>query len=244
MIGLPTGLDADIGQVFIQGFSMLGSRRFFALAVILIATLVSVSVVHGIWTDRWVAKTGMPSPLDLEKIPVIAGGWEGKTVEGPSAQQILADGTNNYLVRRYVNHADGALVNVLMTHGRPGPLVMRHLPTECYLASGYELVGEPKRFLSPSSDKQVDEFWVATFKKTTDVVPVTVRVYWSWSADGLWQIPERPRVTFAPYPVIYKLYVTQNLRSENEEFEGAPAHDLIKELTSAMRGSIFSSVRP
>jgi Protein of unknown function (DUF3485) len=223
---------------------MHSPRRFFALAFILLATLVSVSVVHGLWTDRWDAKTGQPCPLELEQMPVIVGGWEGKTVEEPSRQQILAEGTNNYLVRRYVNHGDGAVATVLLTHGRPGPLVMRHLPTECYLASGYELVGEPKRFRSQSSDKQVDEFWVGTFKKSSDVLPVTVRVYWSWTGTGLWQTPERPRLTFARYSVIYKLYVSQNLRSENEEFEGAPAHDLIKELTSAMRGSIFSSNRP
>src|SRR5262249_54825822 len=121
--------------------------------------------------------------------------------------------------------------------------VIKHLPTECYESAGFERIGQPKRYLSESGQGYYDEFLVATFKKTTDVIPVTVRVYWAWSGNGKWQIPERPRVAFAKYQVLYKMYIVQNLPNEDAAFEGAPAHDLIKELTSAMRGSVFQSAQ-
>src|SRR5205807_6383820 len=98
---------------------------------------------------------------------------------------------------------------------------------------------EPQRFLSEGRDKVSDEFWVATFKKTNDVVPTTVRVYWAWTGTGEWQAPSRPRVTFAHHSMLYKLYVVRPLINENAETETSPAHAFIKELTAAMRASFF-----
>jgi hypothetical protein len=220
---------------------MLCPRRFIALTLILLATLLSVGFVHGLWTDRWISRTSQKI-LEMEKLPLIVGAWEGKPVHQDADEQVFPD-PGTFLMRRYVNHNDGTAASVMLTRGRPGPMAIRHLPTECYPSSGYQLVGQPKRFLSPSPDNKVpDQFWVATFKKGADDFPVSVRVYWSWSATGLWQAPDRPRVTFARHWMLYKLYVVQNIRDENEESEGAPVHDLIKELTSAMRSSIFSSV--
>ena len=220
---------------------MLSPSRFVALTLILLGSLLSVGFVHGLWTDRWSSRTGQKI-LEMEKLPLIIGAWEGKPVHQDSDEQVFPD-PDTFLVRRYVNHNDGTAATVMLTRGRPGPMVIRHLPTECYPSSGYELVGEPKRFLSQSPDTNApDQFWVATFKKGADDFPVSVRVYWSWSGTGHWQAPERPRVTFARHWMLYKLYVVQGIRDENEESEGAPVHDLIKELTSAMRSSIFSSV--
>jgi hypothetical protein len=219
---------------------MLCPRRFVALAFIILATLLSVGFVHGLWTDRWSSMTA--SQEIMEKLPLSLGAWEGKPFHQDSDEQIFPD-PSIFLLRRYVNHDDGTAASVMLTRGRPGPMVMTHLPTDCYPNSGYDLVGQPKRFRSQSLDSKIpDEFWVATFKKGADDFPVSVRVYWSWSATGQWQTPDRPRVTFARHWVLYKLYVVQTIRDENEELESAPVHDLIKELTSAIRSSIFSSV--
>jgi hypothetical protein len=221
---------------------MLCPRRFIAVAIVLLSALLSVGFVHGLWTDRW-ASGSAEEIMEMEKLPFVAGAWEGTTIKEDSANRIL-DTAGRYLSRRYVNHADGTVASMMLTRGRPGPMVIKHLPTECYVSSGFEMVGQPKRYLSENDKGPADEFWVATFKKSTDVLPVIVRVYWSWSATGRWQTPDRPRFTFARYPTLYKLYVVQALPSEDEPFEGAPVHDLIKKLTVAMRGSIFSSSLP
>jgi hypothetical protein len=221
---------------------MLSPRRFIALVFILLVTLLSVGVVQGLWTDRWVSRIASQEELaaEMEKIPLNVGAWEGKAVqENPDYHP--QDAANNYVKRRYVSHTDGTVASIMITRGRPGPIVIKHLPTECYPSSGYQLVGEPKRYLSDSDGKVPDEFWVATFKKSNEIVPTSVRIYWSWSGSGQWQIPDRPRMTFARYPVLYKLYVVRILVNENEELEGAPVHDLIKELTRAMRLSFFAA---
>jgi hypothetical protein len=227
---------------------MLYPRRFIAMAIILLATLVSVGVVQGLWTDRWVSHNASQEELatEMEKMPLNVGAWEGKAfLDNPDYHP--RDEANNYALRRYVSHVDGTVATIMLTRGRPGPLVIKHLPTECYPSSGYELVGQPKRFLSTRSHdedpggKDIDEFWVATFKKTNELVPMSVRIYWSWSGSGQWQVPDRPRLTFARFPVLYKLYVVRTLINEDEELEGAPVHDLIKELTREMRKSFFTA---
>jgi len=206
--------------------------------------LVSVGVVHGLWTDRWSTTDASVELKELGKLPHIVGKWEGRTVEQSAAQEALPESNRN-LLRRYVNRVDGTVADVLLARGRPGPLLMFHTPPECYPAAGYELIGQTKRYLSQSQDASMpDEFWVATFKKSTDLFPITVRVYWAWSAEGKWQAPASPRLTFAPYPTIYKMYVVQTIPNENAEFENAPVHDLVKELTTAARRSLFSSTSP
>jgi hypothetical protein len=218
--------------------------RFLILAFVLLAAIGSVGVVHGLWTERWSNTDTNQEIAEMDKVPTKVGAWEGKTIWDESTRAALPDAAN-CLVRRYVNQTDGTVASVLLTRGRPGPMVIKHLPTECYPSSGYDLMASPKRYLSPDSDgKMTDEFWVATFKKTSGIQPITVRIYWSWSGNGQWKVPDRPRLAFAATPTLYKLYVTQNLRDENESFEGAPAHDLIKELTAAMRGSLFSPSHP
>src|SRR6266852_4737772 len=207
---------------------MLFPARFAVLAFALISTLVSVGVVHGLWTNRWGAGFAGQDISDMEKLPLEIGPWEGQTIEDEVTKQLRA-GSNNFLSRRYVNHTDGTVACVMLTRGRPGPMVIKHLPTECYESNGYQLVVRPKRHLT--NGKVPDQFWYATFKKTTDVIPIVQRVYWSWSATGQWQTPENPRLTFARYPVLYKVYVVQTLVNENEPpYEGAPVHDLIEDL--------------
>ena len=217
-------------------------RQFIALALILLATLLSVGFVHGLWTDRWPSGTAGQEISEMEKLPLNVGAWEGKPLHPDSEEQITQE-LGNFLLRRYVKHNDGTAASVMLTYGRTRPMILAHLPTECYPNTGWNLVGQPKHFRSQSLDNKVpDEFWVATFKKSADDFPASVRVYWSWSATGQWLAPDRPRMTFARYWMLYKLYVVHPIRDENEEIEGAPVHDLIKELTSAMRGSVFASV--
>jgi hypothetical protein len=194
-----------------------------------------------LWTDRWRSSSPSQEVLEAEiaKIPLTLGTWEGKTLEVTS-HPLMPDATN-YALRRYVNRTDGTMVSVMLTRGRPGPMVVKHLPIECYPSNGYEIADGPKPFLSEGTAD--DEFWVATFKKTADVVPTVVRVYWSWTGDGKWQTPKQPRMTFARHSVLYKLYVVRPLLSETVEAQDSPTEDFIKQLTTAMRESFFVDAR-
>jgi hypothetical protein len=227
-------------QNYCKDFLMVSPFRFVVLTLVLLATLFGVGIMHGRWTQRW-TPTAAQHILDMENIPLVIGMWEGKPIEEKVVQQVLGGG-NQFLLRRYVNQYNGTVATTMLTCGPPGPMLIQHLPTECYVSAGYEQVGQTKRFVSQSPDSKVpDEFWVGTVKRTTDAFPVIVRVYWSWTAIGGWQTPDRPRFTFAPYPMVYRIYVIQSLADENEQFEGALVHEFIKELTTAMRESVFVS---
>lgn len=220
------------------------SIRFVALTLILLATLVGIGIAHGLRTDRWASEVSNASELQaLEKMPAQIGNegelgsWQGKTIHRDNLREALPDESTT-MVRRYVSRENES-VAVLLTRGRSGPMVIKHLPTECYPSSGYDIVGSPKRYLT--KHQPADEFWVATFKKSNQAFPLVVRVYWSWSADGRWQTPDQPRLTFARHATLYKLYVVQDIPNENVTFEGSPVHDFIDKFTDAMRSSFFVS---
>jgi hypothetical protein len=216
--------------------------RCIVLSFVVLASFLSVGFVHGLWTDRWVSRGASHDELvaEMEKVPLTFGAWEGKTVY-VSSHPLLPDATN-FALRRYVNQKDGTALQVMLTRGRPGPMVIKHLPTECYPSSGFEVVEPPKRFFSEATGKVTDEFWVATFKKTAEVVPTIVRVYWSWTGTGRWQTPPQPRIAFAHDRVLYKLYVVRPLLHEDDEVEASPVHDFIRVFGDAMRKSFFPSV--
>jgi len=215
--------------------------RFSALAFVLIGTLGSVGVLHGLWTDRWSEPEEGQSIAEMEKLPLMIGSWEGKTFE-MTAEDRRFYGTGNVLARHYVNQDDGETLSVMLFRGKPGPMVIRHLPTECYISNGYEIESPPKRVLLDRSDSDApDEFKVATFRKANEASPLRVRVHWSWSGDGPWRTPDHPRFTFARHRVLYKVYVSRTLPTDDIEPSGTAIREFMKDLTQATRESLFAA---
>src|SRR4051794_5686375 len=113
---------------------MVANRRFYFTFVLVAATLVGLGIVHGLWTDRWGALIASDQlAAHLDQVPMTVGAWEGKPIEGSQTALPLAERTST-LVCRYVNQQDGNTVSVLLNCGRPGPMVIKHLPTECYVS--------------------------------------------------------------------------------------------------------------
>src|SRR5262245_28000583 len=109
---------------------MTSNRRYYFCFLLLVGLLVATGVVHGLWTDRWAGLHAAELPAaDLERIPLTVGAWEGKRIEQSPNTVPLADLPNTALYR-YVNQTDGSVVSVLLSRGRPGPMVIKHLPTE------------------------------------------------------------------------------------------------------------------
>ena len=50
-----------------------------------------------------------------------------------------------------------------------------------------------------------------------------------------------PRLVFAGYSTLYKLYVVRPLVSENEEMEGSSVHEFLREFAREMRHSFFGA---
>lgn len=187
-------------------------RTFIALAL-----LVACGVAHGVMTDRWGKSRALEDAVAaLDGVPMDFGDWEGMDVD-MQQRHIREGGIEGYLARRYVDRSTGEVVSMALVCGRTGP-ISGHTPDLCYVAAGYEFVGEPARLAAPppGGAAGTPEVWVATVTKRKTATGRHLRICWSWSAGGAWKAPDHPRLAFAASPTLYKLYVVQELASPEE----------------------------
>jgi Protein of unknown function (DUF3485) len=210
------------------------------LVLTVFVAVVGAGIVDGVWSDRW----GHAADLDqaaarFDRIPLAVGDWEGKVVED---EELTTGLVGPIALRRYVNRSTGAAVNILLTCGRHGPLLVNHTPLDCYPMGGWTLVGQPaRRTVSLGSEAENASFWVAGFDKTERAFPMHIRIYWAWSGDGHWQTPERPRLTFARFHVLYKLYVTRQLAKPDEPLEGDTAEEFMRSFLPQLQKECFQN---
>jgi hypothetical protein len=172
----------------------------------------------GYLNSRWTNTRFSPAVLEeaasrFDDLPYEVGDWHGQ--DGEIAKRILkASGAERILLRHYSNPRIGGKLDVLMVCGRPGP-VAAHTPDACYGGAGEE-VGDPvdrtielKEPMAPAPFKMVR---VRTGVGTAN--PGEMEVLWSWVADGCWQTPWSPRLKFARYPYLYKLYIVRTLAED------------------------------
>jgi hypothetical protein len=187
-------------------------QRIFILAGL--GVLLGCGVVHGLWTNRWTAAAAVRAAAQrLSQVPSRIGDWEGKDLELGARERQVAGGAA-YLSRRYVNARTGAAVTVYVVCGRPGPVAV-HTPDVCYSAAGFEVAGEPAPHPVELDGAAPAEFnRVEVRRQEGSAAAARQEVLWSWAADGKWQTPRSPRLAFARYPVLYKLYVIRALPAE------------------------------
>jgi hypothetical protein len=209
---------------------------------LVLGILIASGLAHGLITDRW---SDPPDPhaqaAAFARIPMVIDDWDGGSIDTEEAQ-LPQEQVGSALLRRYVNRVDGSAVTVFLSGGRPGPMVAAHLPESCYPGAGYHLVTPQAKhsvLAGPSSPSA--QFWVANFSKTERAVPVHLRVFWSWSGSGNWEIPDHARLAFAHYHKLYKLYVIRNLSKAEEPLENDPAIGFIKVLVPELEKALFAS---
>jgi hypothetical protein len=202
-----------------------------------LTVVIAAGVVHGLWTDRWVAAEQPTSAAArLDQLPMVLGDWEGQTVEIDARD---LESIAGYLSRRYVNRRDHDEVSVFLVCGRSGPVAI-HTPDLCYAASGYE-VGPRTVYAAPQDpDRPAAEFFTAQCKKTKATGQTQLRIFWSWYAGGAWRVAENPRLTFVRNPVLYKLYLVHKTVSASAPFAEDPCNDLMKHLLPELERTVFS----
>ena len=204
-----------------------------------LAVVIPCGVVHGLWTDRWVvsAEPGA-SAAKLSRLPLTVGEWEGEAVAVDAGGRGAA-GVAGHLARRYRNRVTGGVVSVLLVCGRPGPVSV-HTPDVCYGGAGYDLADPPTRFAAPpGSAARPAEFWVADFHQVGSAVPARLRIFWAWSAAGAWQAPDNPRLAFARFPALYKLYVLREVTAAGERPEDDACAAFLRPLLSELDQCLF-----
>jgi hypothetical protein len=218
--------------------------RTLPLLVAAVVLLVS-SLLHGVWTDRWqVAEEPARFAERLEQVPRAIGDWESNEAQELDPKRVEVAQLSGYLLRTYENRRDKSRVSLLILAGHAGP-VATHPPDACYVGSGYEMAEPPKRFSLQAAEPALPaEFWAARFHKGDDAAPDQLRILWAWSGGGPWQAPTTPRLTFARYQALYKLYLVRPLTNADEPLDRDPCLDFLRALLPEIQRSLFIDVRP
>src|SRR6516165_8328539 len=180
--------------------------------------LIGSGVIQGIWTNRFHNQdASFREHADrVSRVPMIVGEWDGRPNEEEAKLPPEQRGCS--IVRDYVDR-HGNRVSIFLTYGGNDPLCFNHTPLGCYPSNGYKVVGARTKFDVPGQDPNYPAtFDMAQFEKT-ETVPHYVRVYWSWSGSGAWLVPDSPRVTFAKFSGLYKLYITRDMASQSDALE-------------------------
>jgi hypothetical protein len=204
------------------------------------ALLVFSGIVHGLWTNRWTAAAEIEAAVArLDAVPMTLGDWQGEAVPMSERDRALAGGAG-YLLRRYKNRATGSTVTVFLVCGRPG-LVSVHTPDVCFAGSGYAQTGGQDDYpVRVDGLKQPAHFAVGRFQAEAPAPPDCLRTFWSWNAQGVWQVAASPRMAFAGHKVLHKLYLVRRLGKPDEPLDGDPCLDLMKVLLPQLQTTLFA----
>jgi hypothetical protein len=95
--------------------------------------------------------------------------------------------------------------------------VSTHTPDVCYPGSGFKMMKAPRTesIDLPTGGKAT--YLVAEFEKKTATTFERHRVRWSWTTDGTWVVPDRPRFAFLAAPELYKLYVVTGVAMDDAD---------------------------
>jgi hypothetical protein len=207
--------------------------RILPIAAAVVA-LVVCGVVHGLWTDRWAARTDpAAAAARFDDFPLTVGDWQGEAL--PVSPREL-QGLSGFLERRYVNRETGAAVTMALMCGRPR-VVSIHSPDVCYAASGYE-VTTPAKVVPPGSAEPA-EFWMTEMVRTRAAERTRLRVFYAWSAAGGWEAADTPRVSYASAPVLYKLYLLRDLPDGSPPVADDPCLELFRQLQPQLQKCLF-----
>jgi Protein of unknown function (DUF3485) len=216
-----------------------GRRRLTVANLVAFALLVGSGLVHGRLTDRWGTSTALAQAVArLDRVPRSVGDWEGRDVD-MDRRQIERAQIQGYLSRKYRNVRDGREITVLLVCGRPGPISV-HTPDVCYAGAGYEAGAPPVPGDLAAGDHRA-AFLKARFTKADALVPETLDIFWAWNARGVWEAPANPRIGFAPYEALFKVYVIAGRSGAEAATPVEPAvdDDFAKLMLTALNRALF-----
>jgi hypothetical protein len=213
------------------------------IPILLPCIVLTGGIVHGVWSDRWeprseeqVAEAGRL----LKDFPLAIGAWEGHASPMPGIE--TRETVETIVTRQYVNRLSGARVGLLLACGHPKNIAMFHTPLECYPANGFAMVGNSIKHSIQSEDRTTTaEFLVNDFRLSRVQAPNFTRVFWSWTGDGDWSVPDYPRAVFGRYRVLYKLYVTSSPLDSKAPIDEDPCVDFLRDLLPVIDQTLLHS---
>ena len=186
--------------------------RILPLAIAVVV-MVSSAVVQGIWAERWGEFPELKEfAARFDNVPLEVGDWTGEVFAETDPEILKAAGAERIMSISYRNARTEEVVHVNLVCARLQD-IFYHTPERCYKAHGFEQVTD-------TQEKTVDcggvpaEFRTANFKRTTDRSKDNLRIFWSWSAHGVWQAPSSPKWTFSGQRALFKVYVENSAEGQ------------------------------
>ncbi len=211
-------------------------KRTILFAIAIAAVVVS-GAVHGFWTGRWDNDTDSNTPR-LRSIGLELGDWQGQDLELAPASR---PGINGLLYRKYTHRPSGRTVTVFMVCGRTGPVSI-HTPDACYAAAGYKVQTPAKFALKGDGDQPKQEFNTARMVRTRQGDQTQLRIFWAWSADGRWQVPDDARIAFPRQNGLCKLYLINEQPKSGDGLDDDPCVELMRQLLPEMKRTLFAGI--
>lgn len=212
--------------------------------LIAIVVVLSCGLVTGVHANRWHDSTALDSAAErLKRVPMIVGDWLGEDGELPP-RIIEQSEVSGYILRRYKNRRTNVVVSVFLGCGRPGPVGV-HSPEVCYTGGGYELLDTRKRLsVRVGPESSASEMVSSDFRNPPSQNAGYLRVLWAMSANGVWGVPESPRISYATVPVLFKIYVIRDLANPSIPLEQDPCSDFSRQLLPELATVLFPDPRP
>ena len=209
------------------------------LAAVLGAALLFVGgIVHGTLTHRWQTATKTDGPESrLHLVPKTIGDWDSQDSKISDAERQMAG-----LTRTYTNRRTGAAVTVVLMCGPTGPVAV-HPPTACYRGTGYQQSGATRETVIDLAKEGGTRhvFAIADFYQSTRPEQIQPRIYWAWSTNGTWSVPDSPRFAFAGSPVLFKLSVTCERPLGTQKTPALPIDDFLRLLLAEIQQNVFGA---
>lgn len=197
--------------------------RPLTTAALISVLLLGVGIYHGLATDRWSAPFADDQTGDrFANLKNDFGDWTGERMPRGADD----DNKTSVIATRFTNRVTGKWLIASISSGRAGRVSI-HNPEHCYLGNGYKVADVIHEETLTLEDGKTAKFWTGHFQKKRSSGIESIRIYWSWTADGNWQAPNYPRLFFAATPTLHKLYLIHPVPLDEISDDAASYKDLM-----------------
>lgn len=215
-----------------------------------VVLVLAVTVVQGLWTDRWTgrqvgAELDQAAKLLESRFPKTFGDWEYERDLESSQAELQRAGAVGHVSRLYRNKRTKARISAFVVCARPHD-ASGHTPDRCYPGAGFT-IGEPEHRQTISLEGGgVAETFTGTFVKAGQ----TLRVFWTYGVPDKapaaagpvdpsrrWIAPGIARIALNGEPSVYKLYAIADQTRLSSSQAMVECQDFIGRLLPALNES-------